>query len=171
MINREKSIVVSDTSVLVNFLRIERVDLIADHSYEFLVTDHVSEEITDHYPAQQALFTSALENGALREVSVTNAEAVALFGRLSSTGTLGPGECSAIALSIHSGYALAIDDRRAAKQALRISHGLRILRTQDLVVSMIHEGLLTIRHADAIKETWSNEHRFHLPFNSFREFL
>lgn len=171
MINREQSIVVSDTSVLVNFLRIGRVDLIADHSHEFLVTDHVSEEISDNYPVQQTLFASALADGTLREVSVTNAEAVALFGRLSSTGTLGAGECSAIALSVHSGYALAIDDRRAARQARRISHGLRILRTQDLVVSMIHEGLLTVGHADAIKETWSNEHRFHLPFKTFRELL
>lgn len=171
MINKEQSIMVSDTSVLVNFLRIERVDLIADHSYEFLVTDHVSEEITDNYPAQLELFECAVADGILRVVSVTDAKAVALFARLSSTGTLGAGECSAIALSVHGGYSLAIDDKRAAKQARSVSSNLKILRTQELVASMIQEDLLTVAEADAMKDTWSDNHRFRLPFNSFNDIL
>lgn len=171
MINKEQSIMVSDTSVLVNFLRIHRADLIADHSCDVLVTDHVAEEITDNYPAQRELFESALADGTLQEVSVTDTEAVALFARLSSTGTLGAGECSAIALSVHGDHALAIDDKRAAKQARRISGNLRILRTQELMVSMIQEDLLTVTEADTIKDTWSANHRFHLPFNTFRDIL
>ena len=55
-------IVVTDTSVLVNFLCIDRMDLIAWHSHRFVITDHVTEaeEITEHYPEQQARLKAAL---------------------------------------------------------------------------------------------------------------
>ena len=53
-------VVVTDTSVLVNFLCIDRMDLIARHSYRFMITSHVVEEITDHYPEQQARLNAAL---------------------------------------------------------------------------------------------------------------
>jgi len=46
---------VLETSVLVNFLKIDRVDLLARHpSYEFIITEHVRAEITQHYPDQLA---------------------------------------------------------------------------------------------------------------------
>ena len=34
-----------DTSVLINFLCIDRMDLIARHSHQFIVTDHVAAEV------------------------------------------------------------------------------------------------------------------------------
>jgi hypothetical protein len=40
----ESAIVVADTSVLVNFLRIDRMDLIGHHPQRFLATDHVDAE-------------------------------------------------------------------------------------------------------------------------------
>ena len=43
------SAIVADTSVLINFLRVDRMDLIARHSHRFLVTDHVAAEVTDFY--------------------------------------------------------------------------------------------------------------------------
>jgi hypothetical protein len=44
---------VLETSVLVNFLAIDRVDLLASHpSYRFIITDHVRDEITSNYPEQ-----------------------------------------------------------------------------------------------------------------------
>jgi len=42
--------VITDTSTLVNFLRIGRVDLLAGlTSYRFVVTDHVRAEVTSYY--------------------------------------------------------------------------------------------------------------------------
>lgn len=44
---------ITDTSTLINFLRIGRVDLLAGlTSYRFVVTDHVRAEVTSYYPAQ-----------------------------------------------------------------------------------------------------------------------
>ena len=57
---------------------------------------------------------------------------------------------------------LAIDDRQAIVQARRTDQSLRILTTQDLMTSMIDEGLLGIEEADHIKDDWAARHRFRL---------
>ena len=90
---------------------------------------------------------------------------------LAASGRLGKGECSAIACAIHRGYALAIDDRRAAREATAAFSDLEIVRTQDLIVSMIDQNLLSIAEADAIKDEWEQRHRFRLTISSFAELL
>ena len=96
---------------------------------------------------------------------------IRLFGSLFAAGRLGAGECSAIALAVHRRYILAIDDRLATTQARRADATLRILATQDLVVSMIRQGLLDIAEADRFKQEWATRHRFRLKLTSFRDLL
>ena len=163
------TVVVTETSVLINFLRIDRMDLLAGHSHAFIVTDHVADEASDQYPEQQRRFAAAVEAGALSQESVTSPAELALFGTLSASGRLGAGECSAIAVAVHRRHMLAIDDRRATIQARRADRTLRILTTQDLMVSMIGEGLLDIVEADSIKDELAERHRFRLKLASFRE--
>jgi len=144
---------------------------VGDRSHDFVITDHVAGEITDHYPEQQARCAAALAAGVLEQVIIDDPEEVTLFGKLVASGRLGAGECSAIALAVNRGRILAIDDRRAAKQARQISRRLTILGTQDIMVSRIRESLLSVREADRIRETWASEHRFRLRVGSFRELL
>ncbi|MEW6238151.1 MAG: hypothetical protein AB1656_22405 [Candidatus Omnitrophota bacterium] len=48
-----KESVYLDTSVLINFLRIDRADLLENHSgFSFFITDHVEQEITKRYAQQ-----------------------------------------------------------------------------------------------------------------------
>ena len=48
-----RRLVVLDTSVLLNFLRVGRLDLLVElPGHEFLVTDHVRGEVTDHASSQ-----------------------------------------------------------------------------------------------------------------------
>ena len=54
-------------------------------------------------------------------------------------------------------------------QAWRADRTLRVLTTQDLMVSMIGEGLLDIIEADSIKDEWAARHRFRLKLVSFRD--
>ena len=117
------AIIVTDASVLINFLRIDRIDLIAGHSHSFLVTDHVANEVSDRYPDQQRRFASALDSGTLAPVPVAAAEELRLFASLSATGRLGSGECSAIAASVQRGYTLAMDDRVANRLVCRLNEG------------------------------------------------
>ena len=39
------TVIALDTSVLINFLCIDRMDLIARYSHQFIVTDHVAAEV------------------------------------------------------------------------------------------------------------------------------
>lgn len=140
MIGVPSLIVVSDTSVLVNFLRIDRMDLIGRHPFRFVVTDHVAAEITDHYAEQKARFQAAVAAGVLEQHSITGAAALDLFSQLSETRRLGAGESAAIAYAAVNGFALAIEDRRAARQARALKPELTIFGTQDLMASMIRAG-------------------------------
>ncbi len=162
-------IVVADTSVLINFLKLDRMDLIARHSSKFLVTNHVDDEVTIHHPSQRARLINALESGKLQEHPVVDEQDVALFVKLCSD--LGAGESSAIAFALNRSYALAIDDGKAIKIAKKISKDFKIFKTQDLFCSMIQEGLIDIQEADRLKQELETKHRFKMTFQSFAEYL
>ncbi len=144
------------------------MDLIAGHSHDFIATDHVADEITDHYlQINERALRPRWYAGTLQQVSITDPTEMALLGSLAALGRLGVGECSAIALAAHQGHVLAIDDRVASNQARRVSRNIQILTTQDLMVSMIRQNLLDVPQADAIKDEWTNHHRFRLTVQSF----
>ena len=161
--------IVMDTSVVINFLVIDRIDLLAYCSYLFLVTDDVVDEVK--YPDQRTCLDAALDAGILHRVRVDNNQEVDMFGRLAESKRLGYGECSAIALAVGRNYMLPIDDGAAIKQARKIAPSLRILTTQDLVVKMIQAGLLSIAEADEIKSTWESRNGFRLPIKSFADLM
>lgn len=160
-----------DASVLVNFLRIDRVDLIAGLPHQFTVTDHVADEVSDRYPEQRERLLAAFDAGILSEIAVTRPEELSTFGSLSASRRLGAGECSAIAVAVHRRHILAIDDRQAIIQAQRTDQSIHIVTTKDLIVSMIRAGLLTVTEADAIKHKWATKHRFRLKLDSFHDLL
>jgi predicted nucleic acid-binding protein len=110
------AIVVADTSVLINFLRIDRMDLLGRHPMRFLATDHVDAEIKSDYLDQQIRYRAAVASGLLDTCSVVDPDEVALFLRLRPGERLGAGECSALAVAINRKYPIAIDDNRAVKR-------------------------------------------------------
>ena len=168
----ESTIVVADTSVLINFLRIDRMDLIGRHPQRFLATDHVGAEISDGYPEQQERYHAAEALGLLDTCAVVDPEEVSLFLRLGPGERLGAGECSAIAVAINRRYPIAIDDNRAIKQAVRaIGAKLEIIKTTDVMVALIQAGVLDIMAADQIKDIWALHHRFRIKVTSFRELM
>jgi hypothetical protein len=164
-------VVITDTSVLVNFLCIDRMDLIARHSHRFMITGHVMEEITDHYPEQQARLNAALADGTLEVVTVSGDVALDLFRTLSETQRLGAGESAAIACAIANNYTIAIDDRAAVNQARQLNAELVVLGTQEVMVQLIRSGEIEVAEADIIKDTWAEQHRFRLAITSFSEVL
>jgi hypothetical protein len=70
----ESTIVVADTSVLINFLRIDRMDLIGRHPHRLLATDHVGAEISSGYPEQQERYQAAVASVLLDTCSVVDPE-------------------------------------------------------------------------------------------------
>jgi hypothetical protein len=165
------SIVIADTSVLINFLAIDRMDLIQRHSCRFFITDHVRHEVTTHYSEQVSRLDLALEQGILEEIQVTDPDEVETFARWTGLQRFGNGECACIAVALHRQFTLAMDDKQAIKHARRSCETLDILTTQDLMLSMIKEDLLGIAEADAIKHDWGSCHRFQLKITSFGDLL
>jgi predicted nucleic acid-binding protein len=164
-------IIICDSSVLINFLKIGRLDLFEAYSCDFFVTDHVRDEITDHYPDQKQLFEASLRSGIMSVISVTDPCELELFAKLGSSGQLGAGECSAIAVASIRGYKIAIEDNQAIKKALSLIPNLEILRTQDLLRGMVLEGVIEIDAVDVILQTWAAKHRFKIKMESIREIL
>jgi predicted nucleic acid-binding protein len=169
------TIVVADTSVIVNFLRIDRMDLLGMHPEAFMTTDHVGVEITASYPEQQERYQSALDLGHVREERIDDAQETEIFVRLGRTGRLGAGERSAIAAAVNRRLSLAIDDstaiRRAMREAELSASALRIVRTQDIMVRLIRTGAVDLVAADQIRDDWARNHRFRLRIASFSELL
>ncbi len=158
---------VIDASVLINFLRIDRMDLVGAHPFVFCVTDTVSSEVTDLFPDQQTILTTAVSSGYVEETRADSIEELVIFEHFESEGALGRGECSCIAVAAHRGYWLAIDDRTARNAALRSYPALNTTCTRDIMVDLIESSVLSVAEADSIKNDWETNHSFVLPFSSF----
>jgi predicted nucleic acid-binding protein len=166
-----ETVVIADASVLINFLVIDRVQLLAAlPGRRLVVTDHVRSEVTDHYPDQMRRLEEAFSAGLITEMAVTELSEVQAFALLTSKG-LGLGECSAIAVAAHRGYVIAIDDKTARKHIAAEYPGLAVLTTESIVVELIKAGVIDVAAADALKGDWEKNHRFRLPFDSFQSRL
>ena len=167
-------IIVADTSVLINFLKISRMDLIGRYPGRFLATDHVESELADDYPEQRARYQAArsppicsthVPSPILRKLNSSNGSDRAYVW----------GECSAIAVALSRGYAIAIDDGRAIKAAHREAElarvSLTVLRTRDIMVGLIQASVLSIEEADQIKADWETNHQFQLKERTFRDLV
>jgi predicted nucleic acid-binding protein len=161
--------VVLDTSVLVNFLAIDRLDLLTGLAgFRFSITAHVRGEVT--YPDQLARLQVAVQAGHFPELPVGTLAELATFAQL--TATLGVGESAAIAAAEHRSMTIALEDRTARRTAESLVGKHKVIGTVDLMVCAIQAGLLTIADADAIKADWETNHRFALPqFKSFKDKL
>jgi predicted nucleic acid-binding protein len=170
-------LLIADSSVLINFLAIDGMHLIGRHRPPCAVTEHVIGEVTNLYPEQQERLNTAIADGYLVEViSVADPAEIELFGRLQQpSGRLGVGESSAIVVAIRRGYALALDDRRAVRDAkvLAAAEGVTLVvwGTHDIVVRLIRARQLSVQQADVLLVSWRTQHRFHLPIRSFSELV
>ena len=81
--------VMVDTSVLINFLKVDRMDLLGRHPCHFVATDHVEAEIEDN--EQRARYAAAVAAGHLETCTVTDPKEVALYMRLGPGQRLGSG--------------------------------------------------------------------------------
>jgi predicted nucleic acid-binding protein len=65
--------VITDTSVLINFLVIDKVGLLASlPGTQFVITDHVKSEVTAHYSQQLQRLECCLSNQQIQEISVVD---------------------------------------------------------------------------------------------------
>ena len=158
-------LVVSDTSVLINFLHIRRLDLLCEHrDYRFVITEHARAEITD--AAQRADLEGAISATGLEETCLTDPSEISLFATLN--GFLGRGESAAVAVAAIRTWAVATDDGRAKREIESRLGRKRLLTTPGVLLRCILNGALTVTEADAIKDALA-AHRFAMKLVSFAD--
>ena len=155
--------IICDTAIIVNFLKINRIDLLDRSSHTFLVSDHVQQEIALDYPAQLKRFQKALKKSIIQKIPGEDSEEFDLFAALFKTGQLSVCESATLAAAAYRGYSLATDDSQVIDQAELLMAPNRILRTQNIVVALINENLLTDESADQLLDAWATNLRFKHP--------
>ena len=158
--------VVVDTSFLINFLCIDRMNLIGRYWDSFYTTKHVAEEVIR--PNQKIRYMAAFTNNYLVEELDLNQDEVNIYDDfrmlIVSGRPLGAGECSAIAIALNRGYQLAIDDKPAIKHALTkapiYGKELSVLCTRGIILNLIASRVLTVEQANNMRTDWKDNYNF-----------
>ena len=154
-----------DTSVLLNFVNIGRLELLGQLDTPIVLFDQVLDEIKR--PRQREAVEDAMAAGLLDLQSIRNPVEVALFADLRAAGRLGAGECAVLAVALTRNWIAGLQDRRARLEGQRRRKGLVIYQTEDLVLALIRAGHLTVEQADGFLAEWATQHRFRSRFTSF----
>ena len=159
--------IVLDTSILLNFVKIGRVELLGQLGTSVVLLDQVFDEV--RRPEQRKVVKDAVAAGTIDLQSVRNPVEVALFTELRAGGRLGAGECAVLAVALTRDWVAGLQDRRARTEGQRRRENLVIRQTEDLVLTLIKASYLTIEEADGFLAEWAAKHRFRSKVTSFRD--
>jgi len=142
-------VVIVDTSCLINFLIVDRMDIFGALSgYAFVVPNHVVAEVKD--PAQRTRFEAALKTGALTEIEITDLAEIELYVALRRI--LGDGESACLAVAATRGWVMAADEKgRLRREAYERLGEAYLVNTPGILVSAIQEGILTADGAETLR--------------------
>jgi predicted nucleic acid-binding protein len=168
--SERRVLVVADASVLINFLRAGRLDLLRHHGgYRIVVTEHVRREVS--YPDQAAELVEAITAGDIDEIQVTDPVELEIFAELNAV--LGRGESACIAVAANRGWVVAMDELGRARREVHERVGRnRLINTPGLILSCVRNGAITVAEADGIKVTLESQGQsFAFAFDSFGDLL
>ena len=112
-----RSPIAVDTSVLLNFLKAGRLDILHACTARLVIPTEVRGEV--RRPDQVAALDAALADGCIIEEPITATAEVALFAQLAARGALGIGERAVIAIAATRGWGAALQDKPAREEAQR----------------------------------------------------
>ena len=97
-------------SVLINFLRIERLDILYAFTREILTTDMVRKEVSAKSVAQKVVFDKEVSECRIGIRTLVSPLEFDIYLKLLDDERLGAGESSAIAIATVGNYFVAMDD-------------------------------------------------------------
>ena len=128
-----------DASVLINFLRLGRLDLLTSlPRRELLIVPEVNSEIRRN----RAALEGALQAGGIRQIESEVAADLALFARL--THRISSADASCIIAAKALGADLAVDDRVCRQMAAAELSERRLTGTEWVLLEAVQAGLLTM---------------------------
>ena len=164
----ERVAVSTDACVLVNFARLDRMDLLGRHAcYRFAMAEEVEAEV--RWPDQRERMRRCIDAGELEVVAPRGGMGVEDAGGLFHD--LGAGEAAALLLALERCWHLATDESGKVRRRMEAALGAhRLLDTSNILLACIRSGMLTVEQADGIKAELERQ-RFRMTFASFREVL
>ena len=138
--------IVLDASVLLNFVKIGRIELLGQLGTPVVLLDQVLDEV--RRPEQRVVVDGAVKTGILDLQSVRNPVEVTLFANLRTDGRLGAGECAVLAVALNRNWVAGLQDRRARVEGQRRCEDLALCQTEDLVLKLIQSEHLTLEESD-----------------------
>ena len=160
-----------DANVLINFLSVQRLDLLEClPGFRFVVPMQVVQEVCHpDFPDQTALLRASLAAGRLREETSASAAKSSYFAEFCQVMDLGEAAC--LALAEARGWHVASDEKGIFMGIAQKRLGEnRILNTPGIMLLAIKAGLLQVQEADALKARWEPQ-RFKAAFASFADAL
>jgi predicted nucleic acid-binding protein len=161
-------LVVADSSFLINFLVVDRMDIISRlPQFRFHVVNHVVAEI--RYESQRARLQAAIERGGVTEIEITRPAEILLYDGFRKF--LGDGESASLAVAVSRRWIIAADEKGRFRRELftQLGEG-NLLDTLGALVTAIRTGVLTIEHADVLRGKLQ-ESRFRMDSTPFGELL
>lgn len=157
-----------DTSVLINFLRLDRLDLLTDHSnWRFVVTDHVVSEVIE--TIQQNRLSHALSQSQIDLVLICEQSELERFGQINTF--LGKGESAAIAVAESRDWLIALDEGGKARRTIQEgSCKNRLITTPGILLDLLKKQSVTVENADEMKVKLEAMN-YRMSFDSFSDFL
>jgi predicted nucleic acid-binding protein len=153
-----RTLLVADTSVLVNLAILDRLDLFAATGFEAHVPNHVLLELTR--PEQRERVDLAVAAGHLRVLEITDIAEITEYAALRKQ--LGDGESAAMAVAFSRGWTVAVDDKAARRVALARLGADLLLTTPSLLTRAVHLGVLNRSDLPTIRSTLE-ANRFRMP--------
>lgn len=160
--------VVVDTSVLINFLLLDRLDLLgALAGLAFLLPREVVLEV--RRDDERAALRRAMKVGWLASTGLHGPEELRRYTEYRTTLAAGESACLAIAQTRR--WFIACDEKGAFRRKATDAVGIqRILTTPGLLLRALKKGLISLKDADHAK-TLLEQRKFRMAFGSFEDLL
>jgi predicted nucleic acid-binding protein len=161
-------LVVADSSFLINFLVLDRMDLLGGlPQFRFHVVNHVTAEI--RYENQRVRLQAAVGLGIVTEIEVTDPDEVLLYDELRRF--LGDGESASLAVAVGRGWAIAADEKGRFRRELFARLGEdHLLNTLGVLVTAVKAGVIAVEEAEALR-VQLRANRFEMDSTPFADLL
>lgn len=142
-------LVVADSSFLINFLVLDRMDILGELAqFRLHVLNHVRAEI--RYENQRARLQAAVDSGIMTEIEITDPSEILMYAEFRQF--LGDGESASLAVAVSRRWVIAADEKGRFRRELfgRLGENY-LLDTAGALVTAIKAGAISVELAEALR--------------------
>lgn len=161
-------LVVADASFLINFLAVDRMDILGKlPGLRFHLVNHVRAEV--RHDDQRARLEAALEGGVMTEIEITDSAEVRLYDEFRRF--LGDGESASLAVAVSRRWVIAADEKGRFRRELFTRLGEDyLLNTLGALLTAIRSGVIIVAEAETLRAQL-RARRFEMDATPFDELL